>query len=36
MDIVINEDKEFVLLGDLNKNVVNEEIEEIGAILQRL
>ena len=27
MDIVINEDKEFVLLGDLNKNLLNEEID---------
>ena len=27
MDIVINEDKEFVLLGGLNKNLLNEEID---------
>ena len=27
MDIVINEDKGFVLLGDLNKNLLNEEID---------
>ena len=27
MDIVINEDKEFVLLGEFNKNLLNEEID---------
>ena len=27
MDIVINEDKEFVLLGDINKNLLNEELD---------
>ena len=27
MDIVINQDKEFILLGHLNKNLLNEEID---------
>ena len=27
IDIIISEDKEFILLGDFNKNLLNEEIE---------
>ena len=27
MDIVIKEDMEFVLLGDLNKNLLNDDID---------
>ena len=37
MDIVINEDKEFVLLGDLNKNLLNEEIDrDLGNFITSL